>query len=535
MNSLMNDTARNAILFIITLLLLIGLSYCFTHNKIRNIDVSLFDETYYLYNGIQIDQQGLPNPDISPLYSLWYRLLNIIEKDNLDLYFLNIYTIHCLIGILIFSLLKNKHISYEVSLIFAILSMLLRVNNWVTPKPFHLVVIIILILLIIIDRLSGVQAKLILVTIGSLLICYIRPEFFFLFIFLLFLTILCLIVRPDHWVIVKRPSYFVALIAFSLVMIGIFGIPAISDPEHRSRLAFGQHFAANWVVWNNSDLNPWTEWPQILNRTFGRSYGYFWINNIGAVLKHVLTNIKTMSWALLRLVSVSIVKNTSCFGQIVEGLILTTLTITLIIYSFFRINISKINFNILFSLIVMGLFCLISFFDILVIFPRDHYFVVPIFLCIISFAAFLDMAFSVRIKKLILLGSIVLMLLTVISDKKTTNFKFGIENIDTIKHIRNLDIEENVNIMESGGGIWIYLGDNYRGVPTKFKDTNFSDFVGYQGINMILATPDVYENEVFASDPEWNEFIRAPEKWDFRKLEIPNTRNDLFVQSSLIH
>src|SRR5690349_8172504 len=53
------------------------------------VDIGLYDESAYLYRGIQLLHNGLAVPAKAPLYSIWYFVLSLIQPDRIRLYYLN--------------------------------------------------------------------------------------------------------------------------------------------------------------------------------------------------------------------------------------------------------------------------------------------------------------------------------------------------------------------------------------------------------------------------------------------------------------
>ena len=71
--------------FAVGILLILGFKYLYGFE--RFVDIALYDESNYLYHGINLFQSGFPNAQLSPFYSAWYYFLSLFQSDNIKLYY----------------------------------------------------------------------------------------------------------------------------------------------------------------------------------------------------------------------------------------------------------------------------------------------------------------------------------------------------------------------------------------------------------------------------------------------------------------
>ncbi|MCJ7718196.1 MAG: hypothetical protein MUO54_16980, partial [Anaerolineales bacterium] len=276
--------SHKADLLIIVIILLAGLK--FTYMLEDGLDISLYDEASYLYGGIKLPVNGLPRVDYAPLYAIWYFIISLIEPNRVNLFYLNIKLMTILPPILVYILLRRTRVSVPVSFTISWFFLLSRANAFTWPKVSHFALLVTLVILILISRRNLLWTSLF-ASFGALVVSYIRPEFFVAYLLSLLLFILIAAFGKQERI--RLPS-LLWYILFTVIILGVFGFPVSSD---RSIIAFGQHFSRNWVLWTGSDLNPWTNWAEIVAQNFGTADNVWsaFTNNPSVFLKHVSYNL----------------------------------------------------------------------------------------------------------------------------------------------------------------------------------------------------------------------------------------------------
>src|SRR5829696_3858769 len=249
-----------AILF----LLLAGLK--FTYRLPSILDITLWDESSYLYNGVKLVQNGVPSAEAAPLYSAWYYVLSLLQPDRVALYYLNLKVVTMLTPILVFFLLRRYGLSTLAGVIISGLFLISTANLPVMNKSTHFALIIILLSLIAATYTKRDTSAILLVCVGTLLCSYVRPEFFLTYLLILMLYIVFVVVRRKEIRIWQELLGLGAVLAVSALLLYVLGLPAFSSGGDRSFVAFGEHFPLNWMRWSGSDLYPLNaDWKTIVS------------------------------------------------------------------------------------------------------------------------------------------------------------------------------------------------------------------------------------------------------------------------------
>jgi len=256
-----------AILF----LLLAGLK--FTYRLPSILDITLWDESQYLYRGVKLVQDGVPSAQWAPLYSAWYYVLSLLQPDRVALYYLNFKAVTMLPPILVFFLLRRYGLSTLAGVIISGLFLISAANLPVMPKPNHFALIIILLSLIAATYTKRDTSAILLVSIGTLVCSYARPEFFLTYLLILMLYVVVVVVRVARRSEIRIWRELLGLgaaLSVSAVLLYVLGLPAFSSGSGgRSFIAFGQHFSRNWLYWTGGDLSLWDDWEPITAQNFG--------------------------------------------------------------------------------------------------------------------------------------------------------------------------------------------------------------------------------------------------------------------------
>ena len=129
-------------------------------------DVGLWDETMYLNWGVQLPQRGLPDPSWSPLYSVWYYLLSLIEPDRLRLYYLNYQVLVVSTVAAFYLFLRTLTINPYVSTCAAIWLLLSNVPfTWPFNGLFALLLLLVCLTLVV--RVSSEETSYFIVGLGT--------------------------------------------------------------------------------------------------------------------------------------------------------------------------------------------------------------------------------------------------------------------------------------------------------------------------------------------------------------------------------
>ncbi len=523
--------------FVIFILLISGWKYIYGLEKI--LDVGLYDESTYLYNGVTLFVNGLPGAQAAPLYAIWYYLLSLIQPDTIQLYSLNYKVFTVLTPILLYILLRNQDVHPISSAIISFFFLISDANWTMWPKVSHFSLIIILAFLILATyRKISLFSSLAFILIGSLLSSYARPEFFLTYLLFLAIFIGLLVISTRKEWQSSRLATFVSVVLVSGILISSFGLPLSGN---RSLVAFGQHFSVNWTQWNrDSGLSPWTNWEEIINQNFGNidSPMEALFSNPVLFFSHTIANVIGTPEVLFNLFFQHTNLVLSNQLRATEGYILFGLILLLLFISrnrwlpqlHDRLHASR---N---SLLIYSLFLITSFISVVAIFPRPHYLLLPGVLIIIAIAALVlgQNPDQQRLNnRLILIGlGMIIFFVTPQIYQGGEGFK---PNIQTITFIRDLDINEDINMLEGDGGYCYYLGDNCHRISQEEKNVGCNTFLSDRKINMIVLSDVLMVDSRFREDVECMYFLGNYEDFGYTKLDIPEVERDLIVAKQLLN
>lgn len=559
-------------LMIMIALLLAGYKYTFGLERV--IDIGLYDESYYLLGGVNLLKDGLPYAEGAPLYTVWYFVGSLWQPDRIQLYFLNYKVLTLSLPVAAYILLRRKSVSWLESAVMAFLFLLCYGNLPIWPKVSLLAILVILSFFIIASCFSMLETRLAILLLGALTSSYIRPELFLSFLLLCALSLGVMLLRIQPLLRQKQSRgeqkgpvdehqhrwTTISILLFTLLTSGILisymGIPMGSG--NRSLVAFGQHFALNWVEWTGSPLSPWLDWEEIIERSFGdvHTIGEALVSNPTLFFRHVGQNLILTP---LKLVGLSFIHAPILLphgGGYVEGyLLLAGIGLLIFIYRArviqnIQLNLSSDRDNRLF---LMAMICVIlpGVISAIVISPRSHYLsissiLLPTLAATLLFAnqkicapLSLSKGRSIPVGQVTLTTKSLLVLLLIgiaitPSDPAWSRDTLATPNLHVIKFIQTLDITASAKILEAEGGYHIYLGDNFERVGEEQKTSDFHSFRRQYGINMLVLTDNLRQDARFVNDQEWQSFLENHEKWGYISIAIPNTDRELIVAEELL-
>lgn len=522
---------RNDIAFL-TVLVLTGIKY--VYNIDAGLDISLYDESVYLSVGAGIPETGFPPAEYSPLYALWYYFLSLFQSNPLRLFYLNISVLTVALPVCFYLALRSRNVAFIPSTIMTFLLGISYANLNVMPKPAHLAALTVLLFFFLSSYMRKDFAIYSLGIAASLIMTFIRPEFSLSFVLLISAYIVIII--KDRKELNLKSLFMILLVgAFSFYLIYTFGFPIGGDREY---FAFSQHFAKNWTFVTNSNLNPWTEHSEITSRYFGNSKNIFeaFISNPAVFILHILFNLIQTFVYLVGSFSMhtNILLPKGMKFAIIEAMIFIFSAIFILVKKKIKIknilyDISQIDKSVNIALLIFIFPCIIS---AVIIFPRNHYLLVPaaltaLILCPIIFSKNeRDYSF----KDIIVLGIIFLLLMPYFNEKSSSD----LANLKTIKAVESLNIKKGVGILEAEGGYNIYLGENFKRIPTTLKNEKFYSFIKNYSADIIISSDRLNKDIRFDSDSEWSEFKTNYDSYNYFKIVINGGKREIFVKNSIV-
>jgi len=517
----------NTILFV-SILLMAGIKFCYHLEDI--VDIGLADESLYLYKGASMARLGINREEwvnyYAPSYSIWYYLLSHFTTNNITLYYLNFRLMTILPPILFFLFLRSNKAPILMSLLLSWFLILSQSNVYVWPKISHFALILLLVSMIVIQKIKYLHMKVIFVVLTTLLVSFARPEYFIIFILsVLFLIYLVIKRRKDF-----QRAEFIKI--FGAVLIAFLLIKLLGMPISISRfiLAFGQHFSMNFVSWTNSSLKPLYEWNTILLRNFGSHDTMSKTITAGSLLffRHIKMNLFTVIKVITTLTYPAF------FPQ--DQL---SMKLGLIFFVFFcGVNAKTICKNVIenfTNLCIIILYSLPGIASSLIIYPREHYLVIPLTLNLM-FIFFLATKDKIdykhtRFSQIILIG----ILLIWITPGLSLDHRGNQPTLGTINYVKSLNLDQNIKMLENDGGYCYYINETCEATMGFSKTQNFIEFLKTENINLVVVTNSLLEESKLVNDPEWQDFLINFSQYGFEKLDIPEINNYLIISSNLLN
>lgn len=525
---------------IVLFLILLSAGIKYVNNIQSFLDVQLMDETLYLNNGIYLIDLGLPHSQWAPVYSFWYFFLSLIETDSIALYFLNLQILIITLPITLYAFLRMQEVSKFLAFLIGYFILISSANILVNPKVTHFLIIIIIFSFILLSLTKRSNVRWYIVIFTALISSYVRPEFSISLVLFSIFFLIRIIQTKSFIGGIKNITIFAVLV---FVLIKTLGNPLTNGG--RAFGAFSQHFSLNWVQWNNSKLNPWTDFKEIIFMNFGDVSNLYeaMISNSNAFFKHLWANISIVQIEFYKLFNHTAFSGNSYKFQNVELLILIIVTAFFLIIKYYKNNLNvfktiKDNFSKYRCFIFISIIFIVPvLFSVIIIYPRQHYLLIIFIFSFILFIPLLRVPSyninSHKVLNFVIIGYAISLSIITPHYSKFYTF-YNQNNLETIKYVRSLNIESKVNLLEANGGYSTYLGLNYKTIQPYTKDTSFDKFLIDKKINMIIFSGKLTRVKNFSSDSTWNIFLENYEKFGFIREVIPNSGNELFLKNYLI-
>ena len=510
------------------------------------MDIGLSDESIYLNSGINISKYGIPKyAAYSPLYALWYYMLSLFQPDKIRLYYLNYKMLTGILPVLSYLLFRRYRFAVSEAGCLAGFILLSHANLFVWPKVGHLAVLLSLLFFLLATYTDSFSRATLILSVGALFSSYVRPEFFMSY--LLFIGLYIIICAFKKQFIGEDVYWIVIVILLSTLCMFFLGFPMFSGNGERSFFAFSQHFSINWTIWNDSDINPWTNCEKITLENFGtaQSIAEAFKNNPYILLKHFASNIKNIGKTFVTLLSPRYNKiflpNNRFFHLIETTILFSMLGLYLFAIKNRWLGKFRLKFRQYKNLFVhFGLYSIPSVLSAAIIFPREHYLLLQsIFLIVIISCILIKYPYTRNLKpKHVYLLGFLLILFTPTPENAHPYQLPGqyLYNLKTIHFLKSLKIEKRVNLLETaGGGYSIYVGKNYITVLETKKNTSFEIFMQEEDLNMIILSDALRKDTRFKDDQEWQFFLTRYESLGFIKIAIAGTPLEVLVKKELLN
>lgn len=524
------------ILWLITLLLC-GLK--FTQYLPNIIDYPISDEGAYLQDGLDIPLNGVKPLYWGSLYNIWYYVGSWIIPDKILLFYTHVKFITCGIPLLLFILLRQMGVSPWVSFITSFLYLISFGNLYIFHKANHTALFLMLVVLVLGYKFHHSIHFWLLVSISILLSAFIRPELFIAFwfamgyyLFLIFKSKIAL----TNKLAVTIPLFLITIYLSTLM----FG------HETRSFYTFQQNFSANWVQWNQVDLDPDQNSVLIFKTAFGE------VNSISEAIKsNPSLFIKNCEWNIwgfgtnymkLGFTHFNIFLPASERAYTLWEAMIMLLPLLAWGWIYFSRNSSfkkviKENSRwLLFSamLLVPSLAINILFF------PRFNFIVLPIFLTFLLIPLLIFKSVKWHPSKLTAIAIAILFFVFVPVPGKGDNWYFAPlkknNNFDktpvknTVEAIQQLPLKHAVVSFLAEKAIYQYTDKLINGAYKFHQGIRIDEFIDENNIGLFVISDVLLTNNLVNEITGFHALLQDPEQFHFRKIPIENSSNYLLVR-----
>ena len=519
------------IVSLIGVLLAVGMTAIYLQNGPRIFDIWFFDETLYMSNGISITGPNMSSHEWGPLYSLYYRLLNIHISDPVDLYLLGGVILLAACALAIFSSLAIL----SRSIIFALLAtaIFIRSNALITwPRVSFAAIVILAVGLSLMSLLRSWFARSATLMLTSFLLTFIRPEFELAFYIFLILTLTCAIseihraIRNGKYIDIFRSDVAIGVCAILTVLVlsVIWSFP-LPRSGGRAFVAFSQHFSLRYVLESKSALDPWWNHREIVEPFFpgAKSIGEA-LRIAPATFAHFLLanalDLPARLYAYFR-TALSIEEWRSLSERFMLAFLVAGLLTS--VTEVFR-NIRHPGNHVSFgnrAYITDGFFTLVlvvpPLLSCIVIYPRNHYIVLLFYLILVCCALSLRYLRwnNSSLVATILVGAGLIIWTPVLRAVPQPN----VIDINSMRKIPDIKV-----MLEPDLGWCLYYLPHCKAVSLFKEGESFEKMLSDQNIDAIMMSPRLRGIEWLARQPAFQELDANPARFGFQAIPLPSGR-----------
>jgi hypothetical protein len=522
------------------------------------LDLGLWDEADYLHRALLIPERGLPDPEWGPLYSLWYLALSYVWRDPVDLFYGNSRLLLLLTTVAGYAFLRRVGAKPWLALSGAAVY-LLSMAPHVLPRPTLLAVLIILVALASARSARSPEGACVRVGAGLLLASFARPEYFlsFLLVSLLLGALLARSVwrQPARW----RQALGLGLACGlgTLALVAVMGNP-FGNTSNRRFYAFCQHFADNYVRRTALPVNPWGECNKVIDQVFGRvdSLGAAARANPGEFLTHLAQNVRRYPGESLKLFATGHGGlpplpggrpwTRDQAGHLLLLLAAVGFPLGALAWNARRLSRAVRSRRVVWTSAAACAVLLPVLASVVLIQPRQHYLVLQGLLVLAVLAALArsaepgdtgtPRAFEAEVPEgtggLVLSALLAGVLVLSVPDlvrRQGGPAAVKRELLQRVHAIRALGLEarvapgDSIRVLDTQGGLPVYLGPPFRRVPTwtKRPTESLSDYLRRERIDVIFLDDRLHVDAYFAKDPELAAFYAEPGDFGYATWRVP--------------
>jgi hypothetical protein len=481
-----------------------------------NTDISLFDESIYL-------SQGLGHyPDFSiyergPLYSLYYYIISLKVSDPITLYTIGS-TLNIITSV---SLLLSAIYVFTRSLALCTAAFILLVSSnliEVWPYVSFLAVTFISAGAILIFQRKSIIDSISISTLVFFLLCFIRPEFVISFYAALTLT---LVITFYHLYTTFKGDIFTQLKNLRTSAFSLFAVAALSilwsfpilSSSGRSFLAFGQHYALRKFETGQVTIDPWLNWLSILHNDAPNTHSISDIlkNYPNVLISHISANLHEFLGSIVNIVAAPFEQNAIATSAIVIALIL-------IAAKFFtyrqtvtpHIESENRKGTVLFLILASAP----SFISVISIYPRAHYTLILFSCCVLLLA---NLFTNRRLSGTPFASVSLVAALAILIPQPVAHDKV---NLSTIIDIRNSTAVHKM--LEVDGGWCVYLSCQLIFASDIPQNISVAQYIKQNDIDSVMVSSRMREYAKGISDRTLQEFLDTATQNGWKSIPLRN-------------
>ncbi|HLL05037.1 MAG TPA: hypothetical protein VK539_30910 [Myxococcaceae bacterium] len=534
------------------------------HGIDQVLDLTLWDESDYLHQGRLLPALGLLPAEWGPLYPLWYFALSAVWPDPMALHDGNYRLLILLTAVAGYVLLRRVGVQPWLALA-GISVYVLSGAPHILPRPTLLALLVILAALSVASLLRAPEDFCAVVGAGLLVASFARPEYFLSF--LLGSGLLALLLARRLWRERSRLWRGLATAGayglFTLLLVSMLGNP-FGNTSNRRFYAFCQHFAVNYVQRTGFEADPWGECPKVIQVAFGEvdTVGSAARANPDAFLMHLGMNLKQYPMTFLSLFLQEYGGTWPFFsarrwpptprelleyaGHLLLLMVaLSPLVLVLnrrkhLLAALAQPQVWRTGGVLLVVLLPIAL-------SAVLIAPRTHY-LVPQGVLGLTFLAVLGstlaqssgapagggLRLTVGLALVLALASPDLARRYREPAPPRLEHRRFVESFRSLGLPRHLPPGEEVGVLDTHGGLAVYLGEGYRRVPAYRKQAreSFTGFLRRERVHVFIADPRLEKYENLANDPALRALLAEPGAFGFVAAPLPGTPYRLMLPSS---
>jgi Flp pilus assembly pilin Flp len=511
------------------------------------VDIDGTDETQYLAIGLKMPGK-LPDAHseifFAPLYSLWYCGLAQVEPEPIRLPAFNFRILGMLLPCALYGLLRRAGCPPWTAALAAFFLIAHQLSLEPATRSIHFAICCLAaggwLALGAKTRVRQCCA----LALGATLAAFTRPEYALLAV--LTLTGAGSLYAARRFREDRRDwRFLVGAIVIATGLVLWFG-PPVGAGNDRSFLAFGQHFSAGYLQRHPSGFNPWWDFETVVAQVFdgAKTLPEAVRKNPAEFFAHISANLHGL---VTRLIPLSLAHRNFLLPeghrwQLVERGLLAGIIAVLTIARRKRIGPNlrwlwqEATPVLLFAAGAMGL----ATAGMVLTSTGDRYFLPIVFFGGFLFATLLGRTGSPDEfppgpeDRPLWLGGFALMLVGLAPashyrDQAITSTRAVLAELS--RH----SFRDGAGFVEAVGmkRMEIYLAPQLRFVLPPEKNESFRAFVLSRHIGAIHVTPYLRGVRNFAGDPEWNEFLAAPETFGFTPISLP-FQETLFLRETAL-